>query len=72
MSTSSPPGLIFLYFKIYFILDNIFSATRIAKKLAVFIKILNKEDVSKLRSQEMIIEVKRPTTDVISRISYFY
>ena len=72
MSTSSPPGWIFLQWKIYFILDNIFSATRIAKKLAVFIKILNKEDVSKLRSQKMIIEVKSPTTDVINRISNVY
>ena len=60
MWTSSPPGLIFLYLEIYFILDNIFSATKIAKKLAVFIKILNKEDVSRLRSQEMIIEVRKP------------
>ena len=61
MLTSSPPGWIFLDLKKYFIPDNIFSATRIAKKLAVFIKILNKEDVSKLRSQEMIIEVRKPT-----------
>ena len=39
-------------------LINIFSATKIAKKLAVFIKILNIEDVSKLKSQEKIIEVR--------------
>ena len=71
MSTSSRPGGIFLDLVKYFILDNIFSATRIAKKLAVFIKILNKEDVSKLRSQEMIIEV-RNQADVITRISHVY
>ena len=39
-------------------LVNIFSATKIAKKLAAFIKILNREDVSKLKIQEKIIEVR--------------
>ena len=35
----------------------IFSATQIAKRLAEFISILNKEDVSRLTCQEKIIEV---------------
>ena len=59
----------------------IISATQIAKRLAEFISILNKEDVSRLTCQEKIIEVWKQRTTLHSfvvktipdhRLSYYH
>ena len=36
---------------------TLFSATQIARRLAEFISVLNKEDVSRLQCQDQIVEV---------------
>ena len=49
---------IYCIFKTFKLIQVIISsATQIAKRLAEFISILNKEDVSRLTCQEKIIEV---------------